>query len=201
MAVSTLSVGCAGAPGTGASADPGIEGAKSELQRQLAGCQLDTPIELGTHNPTQKAVSLVNARLDQSIQTAEMRLQGNLQVDLFEIKFGSFDSPIGTGFLGVSVKNVDAQGEESGGSVGFANLYSGDVHLQGNQNDSNGSIVFETTDQDSPNTSETHAIVRIDGTRLVALQLVIPIENYSQDGFYTYSGKNQTLCLKSARLK
>ncbi len=168
------------------SSNPGTD----EQQPKIVAptCFLDKPVLLAG-NPLEKTQKFSNVILDQEVQNAHFKSESwtalPMKLRLFNIQYGhSLTENLGA--------SIDAVG---GGYIGFADIYEGSFDIVGSSTKNGSTTIFNTTDS-SGKSSETTLKLQIEGNNVVGIQLSHPILEI-KDGSSVYSGKFQTICVKS----
>ena len=176
----------------------------------LSACKLDKPIELGTDDPRKNPLTLVKIEFDQAIQGDDLKAIVPNALDFFEIKReDSSRKPAvtGTGYLGVSLKQLDGNGTSVGLGQAFASIYALGANLTGTVEKYNGYSTFQTTEKSkvtdgSDKTPEvTQVVAVIKDKKLLSLQITVPVRKQITESSFEFAGTSQTLCLKSAEKK
>ena len=175
-------------------------------------CHADSPIYIGTDNPRlpwaqDGSLLLKDVKWDKQFRTElipkELH-QEPLALRLFEITRTSGDDVLAgkpTGWLGAFFTP-----EKMLSTAGFGFNYGGDVRLIGSANvTSDGIHVYHTEEGEDlvPGDKEalkTAITARLKSRRILSLELTVPIYHVTKAGSeWSYSGENETLCLKSAK--
>jgi len=171
----------------------------------FANCKVDKPIPI--HRDPLDALTLESVKFDKAPKFFEKGgfdpQKDTLSLSLFEI----VDDHYETGWLGGWVK-VD----NKLGSFGFSSWYFGSFDAQGSVEENGETITYHTKNinrytepQHAKNDAITEITMTVKAGAIVSLSLTSPIfKVWKSDGymqFIAFTGKHQTLCLKSAKIK
>jgi hypothetical protein len=170
------------------------------------GCSLRTPIYIGSSDLSGLAGRRwTDVELNKSIETEtitrDQRYQ-RMSLSFFEMYYRTTASSEQR-----STRRLGARLDVGTDSVGFANVYDGLMPFTLSDNTHNDNRVFKTSffgfEHPTTRTKETWEIdVIINNSRVTAMALTVPVmQRNSRTTFtsYTFSGRNEKLCVTDAR--
>ncbi len=172
----------------------GIDGLGQEPQSaQQPGatptCLLDKPVQfdgtlLDGHQYSNVILDVpVAAEQFESVEKAKIPFK----LRLFNIHYDKYK----TGYLGWSLSSEI----EDAGSIGFSDTYLGSFSMSGSAKKTDSKTTYVTEDK-ADKTSKTAVTVIVNGNQIISIQLTYPLTE-RKDGSNFYTGKDQTLCVKS----